>query len=237
MRVEALVDSLVRAFRQAIAESAWMSERAKRGALAKLSTLSTQVGYPNRWRSYSGLDIRVDDLFGNVQRARQFEGAYKLRRVTQPVPNGEWLMTPQTVNAYYNPVLNEVVVPAAMLQPPLFDPGADDAANYGAIGAIVGHEIAHGFDDRGRRYDGKGTPTNWWAASDEQAFSALARTLIEQFNGYSPIEGAHVDGLATLHENMGDLSGLAIAWRVYRMSLGGRRSAIIDGFTGEQRFF
>jgi len=148
--VKTIVTNLVRAFREAVADSPWMSERAKRAALGKLATLAAQVGDSDRWRSCNGLEIRADDLFGNLQRARQFEGAYKLQRVTNPVPNGEWLVTPQTVNAYYNPVLNEVVVPAAMLQPPLFDPNADDAANYGAIGAIVGHEIARGFDDRGR---------------------------------------------------------------------------------------
>ena len=146
-------------------------------------------------------------------------------------------MTPQTVNAYYNPVLNEVVVPAAMLQPPLFNADADDAANYGAIGAIVGHELGHGFDDSGRHLDGAGAAMNWWKSDDEQAFAAKAQALVEQFNGYSPLAGAHVDGLVTLRENVGDLSGLAIAWRAYRMSLRGRPSPVIDGFTGDQRFF
>ena len=175
VRVETLVATLVAAFRQAITEAAWMSERGKRSALAKLSRLSTKVGYPDRWRDYRGLVIKPDDLFGNVQRARQFDGEYKLRRLSQPNAHGEWLMTPQTVNAYYNPVLNEIVVPAAMLQPPLFNADADDAANYGAIGAIVGHEIGHGFDDRGRRLDGEGAAVNWWTAGDEQSFTAIAQ--------------------------------------------------------------
>jgi putative endopeptidase len=236
-RVEKLVATLVAAFRQAITEAAWMSERGKRSALAKLSKLATRVGYPDHWRDYHGLVIKPDDLFGNVQRARQFDGEYKLRRLSQPNAHGEWLMTPQTVNAYYNPVLNEVVVPAAMLQPPLFNADADDAANYGAIGAIVGHEIGHGFDDRGRRLDGEGAAMNWWTAVDEQSFTTMAQALVEQFNGYSPIEGARVNGLVTLRENVGDLSGLAIAWRAYKMSLGGRSSPVVDGFTGEQRFF
>ena len=195
------------------------------------------MGYPDRWRDYRGLVIKPDDLFGNVQRARQFDGEYKLRRLSQPNAHGEWLMTPQTVNAYYNPVLNEVVVPAAMLQPPLFNADADDAANYGAIGAIVGHEIGHGFDDRGRRLDGEGAAVNWWTAGDEQSFATMAQALVDEFNGYSPIEGARVNGLVTLRENVGDLSGLAIAFRAYKMSLGGRSSPVIDGFTGEQRFF
>ena len=237
VRVEKLVATIVAAFRQALTEAEWMSERAKRSALAKLSTLSTHVGYPDRWRDYRGLVIKPDDLFGNVQRARQFDGDYTLRRLSQPNAHGEWLMTPQTVNAYYNPVLNEIVVPAAMLQPPLFNADADDAANYGAIGAIVGHEIGHGFDDRGRRLDGKGAAVNWWTAADEQSFATIAQALVEQFNEYTPIEGARVNGVVTLHENVGDLSGLAIAWRAYTMSLAGRRSSVIDGFTGEQRFF
>jgi putative endopeptidase len=236
-RVERLVAMLVAAFRQGITEAAWMSEPAKRSALDKLAKLTTRVGYPDRWRDYRGLVIKPDDLFGNVQRARQFEGEYKLRRLTQPGGRGEWLMTPQTVNAYYNPVLNEVVVPAAMLQPPLFDSEADEAANYGAIGAIVGHEIAHGFDDRGRQLDGAGAALDWWTPADEQAFSAKAQALVEQFNAYSPVHGTHVNGLLTLRENIGDLSGLSVAWRAYKMSLGGRPSPAIDGFSGEQRFF
>jgi putative endopeptidase len=236
-RVERLVAMLVAAFRQAIAEARWMSEPATRSALDKLAKLTTRVGYPDRWRDYRGLVIKPDDLFGNVQRARQFDGAYKLRRLTQPDGRGEWLMTPQTVNAYYNPVLNEVVVPAAMLQPPLFDSEADEAANYGAIGAIVGHEIAHGFDDRGRQLDGAGAALNWWTPADERTFSAKAQALVEQFNAYSPVHGTHVNGLLTLRENIGDLSGLSVAWRAYKMSLGGRPSAVIDGFSGEQRFF
>jgi putative endopeptidase len=236
-RVEKLVATLVAAFRQAIADAAWLSEHGKESALAKLSKLSTKVGYPDRWRDYQGLVIRPDDLFGNVQRARLFDGEYRLRRLSRPDAHREWLMTPQTVNAYFNPVLNEIVVPAAMLQPPLFNADADDAANYGAIGAIVGHEIGHGFDDRGRRLDGAGAAVNWWTAGDEQAFATMARALVDEFNGYRPIDGMHVNGLVTLRENVGDLSGLAIAWRAYKMSLAGRRSPVIDGFTGEQRFF
>jgi putative endopeptidase len=236
-RVEAIVERLVTALRQAIAEADWLSSTAKRSATSKLSRLSTRVGYPSRWRDYSGLVIAPDDLFGNVQRARQFDGDYRQKRLTAAQALGEWLMTPQTVNAYYNPVLNEVIVPAAMLQPPLFTPDADDAANYGAIGAIVGHELAHGFDDRGRVYDGAGQVTNWWTAEDERAFTAKAQAMVEQFEAYAPLDGVRGNGLLALRENLGDVSGLAIAWRAYKASLGGRPSLVIDGFTGEQRFF
>ncbi len=236
-RAEALVATLVAAFRQAITDAAWLSEPARRSALSKLSKVSTKVGYPDRWRDYRGLVIKPDDLFGNVQRARQFDAEYKLRRLTAPDAAREWLMTPQTINAYYNPILNEVVVPAAMLQPPLFNPEADDAAIYGAIGAIVGHELGHGFDDRGRQLDGAGRALNWWTAGDQRAFETKSQALVAQFTAYSPIEGARLNGLITLRENVSDLSGLAIAWRAYKMSLGGRPSPVIDGFTGEQRFF
>ncbi len=236
-RAEALVATLVAAFREAIAEAAWLSEPARRSALSKLSRLSTKVGHPDRWRDYRGLVIKPDDLFGNVQRARQFDAEYKLRRLTASDAGREWLMTPQTINASYNPILNEVVVPAAMFQPPLFDPEADDAANYGAIGAIVGHELGHGFDDRGRQLDGAGRALNWWTASDAEAFEAKAQALVAQFNAFSPIAGARVNGLVTLRENVNDLSGLAIAWRAYTMSRRGKPSPVIDGFTGEQRFF
>jgi putative endopeptidase len=236
-RAERLVQSVVAAFRAAIQEAPWLTDKARRPALEKLSRLSAKVGYPDRWRDYRGLEIRADDLFGNVQRAKLFDNKYRLARFAAPPDAGEWLFTPQTVNAYYSPARNEVVVPAAMLQPPLFNADADDAVNYGGIGAVIGHEIGHGFDDGGRRFDGNGAPRNWWGADEEKAFDVLARALVAQYNGYSPIEGARVNGLLTLRENVGDLSGLAIAWRAYQSSLNGRPSRVIDGFTGEQRFF
>lgn len=237
VRAERLVDSIVTAFKGAVQDAPWLTERARRAALDKLSRLSTKVGYPDRWRDYRGLEIRADDLFGNVERAKQFDNSYRLARFAAPPDGGEWLLAPQTVNAYYSPARNEVVVPAAMLQPPLFNADADDAVNYGAIGAVIGHEIGHGFDDRGRRFDGKGAVNNWWTADDVQAFEGLTRTLVTQYNAYRPIEGAQVNGLLTLRENVGDLSGLAIAWRAYQASLNGQPSRVIDGFTGEQRFF
>ena len=236
-RAEALVANVIAAFKAAIPEASWLSDKAKRAALQKIVQLTAKVGYPDRWRDYRALEIKPDDLFGNVQRAKRFDNDYKLSRLAEPARHGEWLMTPQTVNAYYSPITNDIVVPAAMLQPPLFTLAADDAANYGAIGAVVGHEIGHGFDDRGRRFDGGGAERNWWAPDDERAYAAIARALVEQFNEFSPLEGARVNGLVTLRENVGDLSGLAIAWRAYKQSLGGRPSPVIDGFTGEQRFF
>jgi len=236
-RAERLVASIVSAFKSAVRDAPWLTDKARRAALDKLSRLSTKVGYPDRWRDYRGLEIRADDLFGNVERAKQFDNSYRLARFAAPPDAGEWLMTPQTVNAYYSPARNEMVVPAAMLQPPLFNTDADDAVNYGSIGAVIGHEIGHGFDDRGRRYDGKGAPNNWWTAEDEKAFDGLAFLLVSQYDAYRPIEGARVNGLLTLRENVGDLSGLGIAWRAYQTSLNGQPSKVIDGFTGEQRFF
>jgi putative endopeptidase len=236
-RAEKLVDAIVAAFRSAISDSAWLSPAAKRAALVKLSKMKTSVGYPSRWRSYAAFDVKQDDLFGNIQRAKALDTRYQLERFAARTDAGEWLMTPQTVNAYYSPARNEIVVPAAMLQPPLFNSDADDAANYGAIGAVVGHEIGHGFDERGRLFDGNGMTGNWWTPEDERAFDTISRAMVDQFGALSPLPGVRVNGFVTLRENIGDLSGLAIAWRAYKMSLGGRPSPVLDGFTGEQRFF
>jgi predicted metalloendopeptidase len=236
-RVQAIVVQVVRAYRDAVRGSTWMSPRARAEALNKLATLSAKIGYPDRWRTYRGLEIRAGDLMGNVQRAQRFANAYRMSRVGARRDRDDWLMTPQTVNAYYSPAENEIVFPAAILQPPYFTAGADDAVNYGAIGAVVGHEIGHALDDRGRRYDARGAARDWWTPADEQAYGHVTRALVEQYYGYRPQPGMRVNGALTLGENAGDLAGLAIAFRAYQRALGGRPSAVVDGFTGEQRFF
>jgi putative endopeptidase len=215
----------------------WMQEETKREARSKLSRLETKVGYPSAWRTYRGLEIRPDDLVGNVQRAQRFENDRRMAGVTLRIDRAEWLVTPQTVNAYYNPALNEIVLPAAMLQPPLYDVAADDAVNYGRLGAIIGHELGHGFDERGRRFDGEGSVRDWWTVSDVDGFRAQARALSAQASAFSPLAGVRVNGDLTLGENIGDLGGLSLAFRAYQLSLGDRKAPTIDGFTGEQRFF
>lgn len=234
---ERVVSDVLEAFGEAVRESEWMTQPTKRKALQKLSLLKTKVGYPAEWRDYSGLEIRRDDLFGNIQRARQFLHRDQLAHAREVRPRELWAITPQTVNAYYSPASNELIVTAAMLQPPLFDPDGDDAMNYGAIGAIVGHEISHGFDDRGRFYGGHGEIADWWRPADVEAFGQRAERLVEQFNEYGAASGMKVDGRLTLSENVADLAGLSIAYRAYERKLGGKRSAVIDGVSGEQRFF
>jgi putative endopeptidase len=236
-RVESLVEMLLKADRQMIGESAWLSVSTRGEAIAKLSRVTARVGYPQRWRDYSGLVIKADDLAGNVQRARRFDSDYRMTRVAGVTP-GEWLATtPQTVNAYYNPAMNEIVLPAAMLQPPLFDMSADDAMNYGALGATIGHELAHALDDRGRRYDSRGDVRQWWTAAEEDEYARRTGGLVAQFSAYSAAPGLPLSGVLTIGENAGDLAGLSMALRAYRLSLGGRQAPVIDGFTGEQRFF
>lgn len=237
-RVETLVRHLVEACRRSIAEAAWMAPATRRHALEKLSRLRTKIGYPSSWRSYNGLVIRRDDLFGNIHRARQFDNAFRMARLDHPSESqDEWLITPQTPNAYYSPALNEIGLPAAMLQPPFFMPEAEDAVNYGAIGAIVGHELAHGFDEGGRRYDADRMARDWWTEPDERAFRARAEAIVRQFEGYRPVGDLRIDGRLTLAENIADLMGLAIAYRAYELSRSGRPAPVLDGFTGEQRFF
>ena len=196
-RVGKIVASTREAFRQALRESDWLEPSTKREALDKLSKLTTKVGYPDRWHDYGGLVIKRDDLFGNTLRAMQFQNEYRMRRVAELTEPGEWLMTPQTVNAYYTAATNEIVLPAGILQPPLFQSEADDAVNYGAIGAVLGHEIGHAFDERGRTSDGSGRVRDWWTPADAARFASRTGLLVEQFNGFSPIAGMHVNGALT----------------------------------------
>jgi putative endopeptidase len=234
-RVREMVRTIVEAFRLAVDEAEWMTPEARRHARAKLDNLQVGVGYPGVWRRYDRLHIRADDLLGNAQRAQKFETDYQMMRLRRRAEPPQWLMTPQTVNAYYTASRNEIILPAAMLQPPMFDPDADDAVNYGGIGAIIGHEIGHAFDQRGRRFAGSGRARDWWTTKDEEQFVPRARSLIEQFNGYSPLPGRFVNGQLTLGENIGDLGGLAVAVRAYRLSLRGEPAPVLDGWTGEQR--
>ena len=236
-RMETMIANLIEAYRQSITSLDWMTPATRKEALEKLSKFSPKIGYPPKWKSYAGLDIKGEDLLGNVERANRLEHEYQVGRLGKPVDRDEWLMTPQTVNAYYNPSNNEIVFPAAILQPPFFDVNADDAVNYGAIGAVIGHEIGHGFDDQGRRFDGDGKLRDWWTPADEAEFQKRAKLLIEQFNGYSPLPGMNVNGELTLGENIGDLGGLSIAYQAYKLSLKGKPAPVIDGLTGDQRFF
>lgn len=236
-RMRTIVANVLDAYRQAVKEADWMTARTRERALEKLEALQTRVGYPDRWRNFSRLEARPDDLLGNVRRAQKFDNEYKARRLLREREPDQWLITPQTVNANYLPWRNEMLLPAAILQPPIFDPSAEDAVNYGGIGAIIGHEVGHAFDQRGRRFDGMGLARDWWTRDDELAFETRARGLVQQFNGYMALPGEPVNGTATLGENIGDLGGLAVAVRAYRLSLNGRTSPVIDGFTGEQRLF
>jgi putative endopeptidase len=238
-RMDVLVDNLLEAYRQSIEKLEWMGADTRRRALDKLGKFTPKIGYPVRWRDYSSLGIDPTDLMANVRAAYVFEFHRQLNKIGKPIDRDEWLMTPQTVNAYYNPGMNEIVFPAAILQDPFFDPERDDAANYGAIGAVIGHEIGHGFDDQGSKYDGDGRLTDWWSAADRKAFEARTRSLIEQYNALTPKQtpDQHVNGALTIGENIGDLGGLGIAWKAYLVSLNGAEAPDIDGLTGAQRFF
>ena len=236
-RMETMIANLVEAYRQSISELDWMTPATRKEALSKLARFSPKIGYPNKWRDYGSLKITTGDLVGNADRATRLESEYQISKLGKPVDREEWLMTPQTVNAYYNPLKNEIVFPAAILQKPFFDVRADDAVNYGAIGSVIGHEIGHGFDDQGRRYDGEGRLRDWWTPADEAEFTKRAQRLVEQFNQYSPVAGVNVNGQLTLGENIGDLGGLSIAHRAYGISRKGQPAPVIDELTGDQRFF
>ena len=237
VRMEKLVANLVAAFRESIDGLDWMSPATKKEAQAKLATMKPKIGYTTKWRDYSAIAIVRDDLIGNLQRVSVAESKRNIARLGKPVDREEWGMTPQTVNAYYSSRLNEIVFPAAILQPPFFNVAADDAVNYGGIVAVIGHEIGHGFDDSGSQSDAVGNLRNWWTTDDREKFSAKTKALVAQYSAYSPLPGYNVNGALTLGENIGDNSGLAVAYKAYRLSLGGKTSPVIDGFTGEQRVF
>jgi putative endopeptidase len=237
--MDTLVGNLIEAYRQSIAGLAWMTEETRKRALDKLGKFTPKIGYPVKWRDYSRLDTSADDLVGNLRAASEFEFQRELGKIGKPLDRDEWFMTPQTINAYYNPGFNEIVFPAAILQYPFFDEKRDAAANYGAIGAVIGHEIGHGFDDQGSKYDGDGRLTDWWTADDRAAFERLTGSLIEQYNALAPrqVPEHHVNGALTIGENIGDLGGLGIAWKAYLISLHGEEPPVIDGMTGAERFF
>jgi putative endopeptidase len=238
-RMQTLVANLIEAYRRSINDVAWMGGDTKAEALRKLEAFRAKIGYPDEWIDYSAVEIDPEDLLGNVERAHNADVDRHLDEVGKPVDRNKWLMTPQTVNAYYHPMMNEIVFPAAILQPPFFTADADDAVNYGGIGAVIGHEIGHGFDDQGSQFDGGGALRNWWTDQDRQAFEALTARLVAQFDALSPAAapGHHVNGRLTLGENIGDLAGLTIAYKAYQISLDGKEPEVLDGLTGEQRFF
>ena len=239
-RMDKLVEFLIEAYRQSIKELDWMTEETKAKALVKLDKFTPKIGFPDKWKDYSKLEIIRDDLVGNVKRANAFEHEREAAKIGSPIDRTEWFMTPQTVNAYYNPGFNEIVFPAAILQPPFFSLEADDAENFGAIGAVIGHEIGHGFDDQGSKYDGDGALQSWWTDADRKAFEDRTKKLIDQYNELSPLQldDSHkVNGELTIGENIGDLGGLGIAWKAYLLSLDGTQPPTIDGYSAAQRFF
>jgi predicted metalloendopeptidase len=236
-RADTLVQNILGAYRTSIDNLDWMSPPTKVAAKDKLAKLAVKIGYPDKWKDYGSLRVDRADLIGNLDRAARLAYQRDLDKLGKPVDRGEWFMTPQTVNAYYNPSMNEIVFPAAILQPPFFNANADDAVNYGGIGGVIGHEISHGFDDQGRHYDGDGNLREWMAPADIAAFTAKTQALVAQYNGYAPLPGTHINGALTLGENIADLSGLTVANRAYVASLGGKQPPVLDGFTGAQRFF
>ncbi len=236
-RVAQMVDNIKAAFAEHVDTLDWMSPATKQKAKAKIATLKVGVGYPETWRDYGSLEVRADDPVGNRLRAEQYEYKHQLAKLSQPVDKGEWWMTPQTVNAVNLPLQNALNFPAAILEAPFFDPNADDAANYGSIGSVIGHEISHSFDNTGAEFDADGRLANWWTPEDQAHFKAAGQKLVEQYNAYEPLPGLHINGQQTLGENIADVSGLAIAHAAYVKSLGGKPAPVIDGLSGDQRFF
>jgi putative endopeptidase len=237
--MDELVANLVEAYRQSITNLDWMTAETRARAIEKLDKFTQKIGYPVKWRDYSSLPIVPGDLIANVRATNEFEFQRELGKIGKPLDRDEWFMTPQTINAYYNPGFNEIVFPAAILQFPFFDENRDAAANYGAIGAVIGHEIGHGFDDQGSKFDGDGRLLDWWTAEDKEAFEKRTASLIGQYNALAPkqVPDHHVNGALTIGENIGDLGGLSIAWKAYLISLAGEQPPVIDGLTGAQRFF
>ncbi|HEA22109.1 MAG TPA: M13 family peptidase [Pricia antarctica] len=235
-RMEGLVANLLKAYESSIKELDWMSAETKKEALDKLNKFSPKIGYPDKWKTYD-IEIKPDDLYGNLDRATVMEYERELAKLGQPIDRDEWGMTPQTVNAYYNATKNEIVFPAAILQPPFFDMEAEDAVNYGGIGAVIGHEIGHGFDDAGSTFDGDGAMRNWWTETDNEKFEKRTNALVAQYNDFKVLPDVNVNGKFTLGENIGDLGGLNIALKAYHLSLNGKKSERMDGFTGDQRVF
>jgi putative endopeptidase len=236
-KAQELVSNLLNVYRQRIEAADWMSPSTRQKALEKVANFTVKIGYPDKWRDYSKFQTDADDLLGNSERGSLFEWYRRLVRLDQPVDRSEWGMSPQTVNAYYEESLNEIVFPAAILQPPFFDPHADDAVNYGGIGAVIGHEISHGFDDQGSKYDAKGVLQNWWTPEDRKNFEARTSALAKQYSAYSSVKGMFVNGQLTLGENIADLAGLTVAQAAYHLSLKGQPAPVLDGFTGDQRLF
>lgn len=236
-RMLKLVSNLLKAYESSIKELDWMSPETKKQALEKISKFTPKIGYPDKWRDYSALKVVKHDLYGNEKRAAEFEYNRTMNKLGKPVDRTEWGMTPQTVNAYYNPTMNEIVFPAAILQPPFFDMNAEDAVNYGGIGAVIGHEVGHGFDDQGSTFDGDGVMRNWWTAKDNSEFKKRTSALVAQYSAFKVFPDLNVNGEFTLGENIGDLGGLSIALKAYKASLNGKPAPVMDGFTGEQRVF
>jgi endothelin-converting enzyme/putative endopeptidase len=237
--MDELVANLLAAYRDSISRLDWMTEETKQRAYRKLETFRPKIGYPDEFRDYSRLEVSAEDLLGNVRAVAAFENDRELGKIGGPVDRDEWFMLPQHVNAYYNPGMNEICFPAAILQAPFFDADAEPAENYGGIGAVIGHEVGHGFDDQGSQYDERGNMENWWTAEDREAFQARADKLIKQYDGFEPAElpGEHVNGALTVGENIGDLGGITIALKAYLISLEGQEAPVVDGLTGQQRVF
>src|SRR6476660_1801103 len=235
--MEKLVADLLAAMKGRIENLQWMGPETKARALEKLAKFGVKIGYPTRWRDYSALVIKAGDIVGNAERSAKFEWNRDVNRIGKPLERWEWGMTPQTINAYYTSVKNEIVFPAAILQPPFFDPNADPAVNYGGIGAVIGHEMSHQFDDQGAKYDLHGNLVDWWTPADAKNFQSRLDRLGAQFDAYEPLPGFHVQGKLTMGENVADLAGLTVAHDAYLASLGGKEPPVINGTTGDQRFY